>query len=323
MQQHNKPESTTMADNTTENTPDNTPDNTSKSTEHAKAFFDVEGNQIDLKGLQFPLVGTHYSTVRTAVAPKDEYDRTKPFNIPAGNILTPREFAESFYTRETNETKWGGADGRISQNNSTRLSDTHSTHNALVKYCYPDSFGNNGFVELHLNPFHEKNTIIRGVLNTSSELKEWNINTNFSFGMAEMREFVRKHKHHIAFSQQAKDLLEWLDKFNARVTKNIQNENDRRGNATVAVETQFESDMMESFTLSIPLWSHSGSRTAFKVDICADATKGLHFWFESDELRELIYNTSREIIDEAIGGPVMSTITRAAVDVQLHGRNQL
>lgn len=119
------------------------------------------------------------------------------------------------------------------------------------------------------------------------DLQKFCINQEKFFGLRELEKHVRMNRFHFADKEAHMKFLADLKSFHAKVSSEIQNEADQRGNKNQTFKKVVTSDLAADFVLRMPLFKGLDDST-FRVEVCYDVTdSAVRFWMESVELMEL------------------------------------
>ncbi|MEL6357618.1 MAG: hypothetical protein AAFQ37_11885, partial [Bacteroidota bacterium] len=134
----------------------------------------------------------------------------------------------------------------------------------------------------------------------SSEIKELNINNEQTLSAKVLAKQLKFRRSYFVDKDENARVIAALTKFKARVTQDLEKEDDLSGNKKFLYEQKLESEFNESFQLCIPIWKGEEKQT-FTVDIRFDVADGtVVFWLESVYLKELQDKQRDEIIDREI-----------------------
>lgn len=158
-------------------------------------------------------------------------------------------------------------------------------------------------IVLVINEDSEYKGQVEAKLENFSDLAEFGINRNKFFTRADMEKLIRMNRFYFPDKDDHMKLMSDFKSFTARVQQEIQQSADQRGNKTNVNVKNVQSDLVESFVISIPIYK-GGEPKTFRVEICYDVTDSApRFWLESVELFELEkveletkFNATREIL---------------------------
>ena len=174
-------------------------------------------------------------------------------------------------------------------------------------YEWEDSFVtvslDKGRISLHIGDHEPFSSVdIHGQLQKDPDLQKFKINTEDRKTLKQMVSLIRMNRIHFADRDQNLLLVSNLQKFKARVTQEIESGNDFRGNKKQLFEQKVSADLELNFTLSIPLYK-GFEKKSFVVEINFDITDGTtHFWLESVDLKDLLHEERKRIIDRELKG---------------------
>lgn len=143
-------------------------------------------------------------------------------------------------------------------------------------------------------------TDITGALRYNKELADFGINKTKMFTLKELTQLFRmKRMHFIDKAEHSKTLAE-LNKFFAKITTEIKDHDDRKGNSEKSIKKETETNSPLSFKLEISIYEGQPVKKIF-VDVLADVSDAqAKFWLESVDLIELEHGLTNEIIDKEI-----------------------
>lgn len=142
---------------------------------------------------------------------------------------------------------------------------------------------------------------VTGKIEMDSNLQKFGINRVRKTTLKEMVSLIKMNRIHFLDRDANMKLVSNLKKFKARVTQEIEDGNDFKGNKKQLFEQKVTADLDLDFKLHIPLFKGS-EKMSFSVDINFDITDGsTMFWLESVDMNELIEKHSQEIMGEELG----------------------
>lgn len=176
--------------------------------------------------------------------------------------------------------------GRCVVDNLQRI-DPHTTIVTVDK--------ESGTIHLATNPNDKFGSEVSGKLEGSDELKLFGINTERKFSQKQLIKLLKFNRYHFKDPLTHQDILKAYTAFTFQTGTTGHAHVDDRGNKSIAVSKQVESNIPKEFTLKIPIYK--GEREIeFRVEICMDVTDGgADFWLESVQLHEL-QQIEKEII---------------------------
>lgn len=129
-----------------------------------------------------------------------------------------------------------------------------------------------------------KSDEITGTIFGESLLPPFKINTGDSWRPADLAKFLKRNKMHFDSADVNANVVAKLGKLKVETSGEIVVENDNRGNKEQSFKMKTTSEIPESFTLKMPIFSN-GEKLAFKVDIEFDVQGSTVLCFlESDDL---------------------------------------
>lgn len=156
---------------------------------------------------------------------------------------------------------------------------------------------NKGTIILTVEEKEAKGTIITGELKINPYLLEFKINSEISFGLKEIQKFLRMRRVFFKNREQNEVLLKKLSEFFAKITIEINQKDDRKGNTLDSIQSRVTHEIPLQFTLAMPIYQDFPDKT-FLVEIIADITDAnVKFSFESVELAELLESDKKSILE--------------------------
>jgi len=141
-------------------------------------------------------------------------------------------------------------------------------------------------------------TRITGMLKIHPKLLNWGINESKDYNTHELADKIKMNRHYFASQAVAMKLVTELKNFKAKVDKQIELSNNNRGNMKAAVEQVAETNIPESFTLSLPVFDGQPNVDVV-VEIYINPTT-LTCSLVSPELEAYIESQTEAIIGEQI-----------------------
>jgi len=166
------------------------------------------------------------------------------------------------------------------------------TINSIIE-VYPDK----GSIILIIDPNDRYGNKVTGSLESAPDLDQFKINTNKKYDRNDLLKLIRFNSYRI---DNAKRLIEELQKLNISASIQSKNQKDQRGNVDKLFSKNIVSEIPESFVITMPVFK-SMPAEKFRVDIVMEATdSSVEFWLESVELHQLIETRRAEILDEEV-----------------------
>ncbi len=146
---------------------------------------------------------------------------------------------------------------------------------------------NNWFIELlvggHAN--HERVEVI-GRIKDNPALEHFGINHYKRYTTKELVSLLKMNRIHFVERDENTKLVTNLQKFKVRVTKEIEDGNDLKGNKKISFEQQVKHELDLKFKLRMPLFNGAEAE-AFDVEINFDIQdSSAVYWLESADLKE-------------------------------------
>lgn len=143
--------------------------------------------------------------------------------------------------------------------------------------------------------------VVIGELYVHPDLERMQINTGARFSQKQIRQLIRTLRVCFEDSAEHHQLLHGIEKLDISSSSRLKSEQDNRGGKKLSFEKQVQTDLLQSFRFTTPLFVDSLKTTPFTIDLCFDHSEaGVAFWFESIELPMLLQNEARTLIDESI-----------------------
>ena len=148
------------------------------------------------------------------------------------------------------------------------------------------------------NDFYQD--VIIGALTLSGEYTNLGINTAKRYTPAELGELLRKHRYLFASESEGMEVIAGLKAFNAKITADVKDEKDTRGNRESRLAVKVETGAPIGFALNIPIFK--GSEAAkLAVEVVLDGSgHSVTCTLESLEALKAIHEQTDLIIDEEL-----------------------
>jgi len=142
--------------------------------------------------------------------------------------------------------------------------------------------------------------VVVGKLEQDPDLVKFGINSSRTFHQKELANMLKMNRIYFADRDENMGIVSSLEKLRVRVTQEIENGNDFKGNKKHLFEQNVQHEIRLQFTLVVPLYKGQ-EKKSFLVDVNFDITDGnTVFWLESVDLKELIETERIRIIDSQI-----------------------
>ena len=143
-------------------------------------------------------------------------------------------------------------------------------------------------VELDLAPHLTTMRRVIGQIAFNADLQAFGINVDKRYGLQELAQFLKRSRMFFADKEENMQLVTRLKNFKAKLTRNIEQSKDDRGNATNSLVQSFESELDLGFTLELPIFK-GDEPVKFYVEILLEARDaGISLWLESAELQDAV-----------------------------------
>lgn len=155
-------------------------------------------------------------------------------------------------------------------------------------------------IRLKLDPENAYGTEVTGALEFTKYLDQFHINQPVLHKREELVKLLRFSRQLFRDGDKYEELLKAYQTFDFKAYIEAAESRDTRGNKAGSMSKKVETNLPDSFILSLPIFKGQGNEQ-FRVDICFDTTDAsIKFWFESTELAELIDKRKIEIFTEEL-----------------------
>lgn len=107
---------------------------------------------------------------------------------------------------------------------------------------------------------------IVGTLTLSTEMQEFGINTGEYMSCFDMADRIKQLRTYFETQQEAMKLVTELRNFKAKIDKELELNDDKRGNQMIFKAQTVESNLPKSFKVNMPIFKGTGKRT-FEVEV--------------------------------------------------------
>ena len=107
---------------------------------------------------------------------------------------------------------------------------------------------------------------IVGTLTLSTEMQEFGINTGEYMNCFDMADRIKQLRTYFETQQEAMKLVTELRSFKAKIDKELELSDDKRGNQTILRAQTVESNLPKSFKVNMPIFKGTEKRT-FEVEV--------------------------------------------------------
>lgn len=140
--------------------------------------------------------------------------------------------------------------------------------------------------------------VYTSALKLSKELSEFGINTGKSWITFELAHFIKMNRSCFESKASAMELVSVLQNFKAKVDKDIENTDDTRGNKKLLLQQTVDSNLPESFKVTIPIFKGIENQT-IEVEVMIDASD-FSCQLISPEAKDFIDNESDKILNDEL-----------------------
>lgn len=142
---------------------------------------------------------------------------------------------------------------------------------------------------------------VNGKLRMNKDLKALSINTQKVYTSQQLADVLKFNRLLFDNSDDCMNIVSKLKKFSAQISTQIVNSNDNQGNKNLTFAQNVATELNLSFVLHCDIFTGIYSNVKFKVDIEFDLRdKTIEFWLVSTELKELIDQRTKDIIDDQL-----------------------
>jgi len=153
-------------------------------------------------------------------------------------------------------------------------------------------------IELLSEPENYFGAKITGKLQLSTEFLKWNINKPKTYTAGELADFIKMNRAFFEKKEQANKLVSELRNFVAKVTGEIEEKDNKRGNVDSVRRQVVDSNLPESFVLKLPIFKgQKPQKLTIEVNV---EPKTLECYLISAEAEETITETKDQLIDVEI-----------------------
>ena len=168
-------------------------------------------------------------------------------------------------------------------------------HNDIFLLVDRDNFSM--ILEVNTNMSNTKDEFIT-VLKLSKKIQEFGINEDKSWTTFDLANFIKMNRTYFETKQQAMELVTVLRNFKAKVDKDIENADDTRGNKKLLLQQTVDSNIPESFNLTLPIFKGLPNQT-INVEVMIDASD-FSCRLISPDASDFIETESKKILDEEL-----------------------
>jgi hypothetical protein len=171
------------------------------------------------------------------------------------------------------------------------------------------------FMKLTIDESNHYGGSITGKIIMHPDYVEFGINTGKKNTLRELSDFIKMHRYCFEDKSVAMKLVTELRNFKAKVNKDMEKNQDQRGNNKILYEQTVDSNIPESFTLNIPIFK-AAEPVKFQVDINIIAREtDMDCSLESVEANDIINDHCDKTIDKEL--VLIKALTPDIVQVEL------
>jgi hypothetical protein len=137
-----------------------------------------------------------------------------------------------------------------------------------------------------------------GQLRFSKILEEFGINTGLSRTTHELADFIKMNRSYFETKDKAMHLVKVLKSFKAIVNKDVESNDDNRGNKKILMDQAVESNIPDAFKVNIPVFEYH-VKELIEIEIYIDSTD-LSCQLISPEARDYVNDFSDNLIDAEV-----------------------
>jgi hypothetical protein len=142
---------------------------------------------------------------------------------------------------------------------------------------------------------------VTGTMNLDGELTQLGINAKKTYSSIQLSEILRFNRSLFANKDECNTIVSKLKKHVAEIKGQIENTSNNQGHKKESFEVEITSNVDLSFTLESYVFGHDVVKKKFKVDVFFDLRdKQIDYWLDSVELKEIISDENRAIIDKEV-----------------------
>jgi hypothetical protein len=140
--------------------------------------------------------------------------------------------------------------------------------------------------------------IYSGQLRFSKIFEEFGINTGQSRTTHELADFIKMNRSYFETKDKAMHLVKVLKSFNAIVNKEIESNDDNRGNKKILMDQAVDSNIPDAFKVNIPVFEYHG-KELIEIEIYIDSSD-FSCQLISPEARDYVNDVSDNLIDAEV-----------------------
>ena len=137
-----------------------------------------------------------------------------------------------------------------------------------------------------------------GQLRFSKIFQEFGINTGQSRTTHELADFIKMNRSYFETKDKAMHLVKVLKSFKAKVNKEVESNDDNRGNKKILMDQAVDSNIPNAFKVNIPVFEYHG-KELIEIEIYIDSSD-LSCQLISPEARDYVNDVSDNLIDAEV-----------------------
>ena len=155
-------------------------------------------------------------------------------------------------------------------------------------------------ITLCINEHDHFHDVVAGKLIISPEFNKFGINKGEYMTGLELSDLIRMNRTYFENKNKAMELVTIMRNFKATVTKEIEANDDKKGNRMAYVRQVVEGNQPPSFELCIPIFKGQPKvKFTVEIDIDPDSLQGT---LVSPDAQDIMVETRDELMDEVIKG---------------------
>ncbi|SHG28399.1 hypothetical protein [Flavobacterium johnsoniae] len=218
-------------------------------------------------------------------------EELKKRNIGDCEIIVLEGKAEPVFHESSINVK-GGAINSVFEYLSKKIVKTEIIENSKIEFCYDKLYINLLYDARQRNP-----DLIEGSLKLHPDLLKFNINSGKPYGTYELSDFIKMNRHYFENKDYAMKLVSQLRDFEGKVSRDLEQKGDDRGNKRALINQVVESNIPASFILELPVFVGQ-NKIRLEVEVSINAS--FECTLISPDLKELIDIKSKEILGEQL-----------------------
>lgn len=164
--------------------------------------------------------------------------------------------------------------------------------------CHVEVDRENRSIELLLDVTSPYPGFVKGQLDYTENFLQFQINTGREWNLFQLADFIKLKKSFFPDKTEASKLVTELRNFKARVNKELEEKDDRRGNTDYVKRQTVESNLPESFKLKVKVFKGFPEFT-FNVEVAVNPDT-FECTLVSEEAAEIIEENIDNIVDDEV-----------------------